>query len=162
MASFCAVCFKASSLRCSKCHTTHYCSSTCQKIHWPLHKATTCSQLPSKNGLSLNQHQPNKPRDLSKKACPCFVGQKLLVLERSNSDYCCNLHCDNTLFNANNLAIHIYEDMCGNLVEPKIHKIPVMFCTESCKTTFEKEIGPTTPFLVDQQNLIPISSRSNQ
>lgn len=37
----CAVCRKrdGSLQRCGNCHSTYYCSVTCQKAHWPEHKA---------------------------------------------------------------------------------------------------------------------------
>lgn len=37
----CAVCRKrdGSLQRCGKCHSIYYCSATCQKAHWPEHKA---------------------------------------------------------------------------------------------------------------------------
>lgn len=43
----CVVCKRRSELRCSKCRTVVYCSSTCQVIHWRYHKAICNASSPS-------------------------------------------------------------------------------------------------------------------
>lgn len=40
---FCATCNSVGTLKCSKCKIYHYCSHTCQKMHWATHKLSCYS-----------------------------------------------------------------------------------------------------------------------
>lgn len=59
----CVVCSRQSPIkRCARCHTTHYCSSTCQKSDWNAHKRL-CPQKPTPDSTTASWHDKHRKCD---------------------------------------------------------------------------------------------------
>uniref|UniRef100_A0A2P2JK11 Uncharacterized protein MANES_12G127400 n=1 Tax=Rhizophora mucronata TaxID=61149 RepID=A0A2P2JK11_RHIMU len=83
----CAMCFRPTTIRCSKCKSVHYCSGKCQVIHWRQGHKDECQ--PSTTSVYMEQgRELNEKSASGKQFETCGVGSESLVHASASGKLC--------------------------------------------------------------------------